>query len=119
MVDITKLPHYVTHCGSSVPVAPNGRLVPDLTDLDPTFEQAAPRGLEVRDDEIDVAKRTDGGVGESVTDLDGAAGARRSELNDSESFVRRIVYVEHEADLIDIEPQRSPDIAHRQRDHFD
>jgi hypothetical protein len=30
--------------------------VPDLTDVDPTFEQAAPRGLEVRDDDIDVAK---------------------------------------------------------------
>jgi len=30
--------------------------VPDLPDVDPTFEQAAPRGLEVDDDEIDVAK---------------------------------------------------------------
>jgi len=29
--------------------------VPDLTDFDPTVEQAAPRGLEIRDDEIDVA----------------------------------------------------------------
>jgi hypothetical protein len=29
--------------------------VPDLTDLDPTFEQAAPRGFDVGDDEIDVA----------------------------------------------------------------
>jgi len=27
--------------------------------------------------------------------------------------------VEREADLLDIEPQRSLDIAHRQRDHFD
>jgi hypothetical protein len=27
--------------------------------------------------------------------------------------------VEREADLIDIEPQRSLDITHRQRDHFD
>jgi len=88
-------------------------LVPDLTDLDPTFEQAAPRDLEVRDDEIDVAKRTDGRVGESVTELDRAAGARRSELNDAEGLVRRIVYVEHESDLIHIEPQRSLDIAHR------
>jgi hypothetical protein len=26
------------------------------TDLDPTFEQVAPRGLEVGDDEIDVVK---------------------------------------------------------------
>ena len=33
---------------------PNGRLVPDLTDLNPAFEQAAPRGLKVRDDEIDI-----------------------------------------------------------------
>jgi hypothetical protein len=24
--------------------------VPDLTDFDPTFEQVAPRGLEIRDD---------------------------------------------------------------------
>jgi hypothetical protein len=32
------------------------RLVPDLTDLYPTLEQVAPRGLEVGDDEIDVAK---------------------------------------------------------------
>jgi len=31
-------------------------LVPDLTDLDSTFEQAVPRGLEVGDDEIGVAK---------------------------------------------------------------
>jgi len=30
--------------------------VPDLTDVDPTFEQSAQRRLEVRDDEIDVAK---------------------------------------------------------------
>ena len=40
-------------CETSIPGS-NGRLVPDLTDLDSTFEQAAPRGLEVRDDEIDV-----------------------------------------------------------------
>jgi hypothetical protein len=42
-------------CETSVPGS-NGRLVPDLTDVDTTFEQAAPSGLEVRDDEIDVAK---------------------------------------------------------------
>jgi hypothetical protein len=30
--------------------------LPDLTDFDPTFEQAAPRHLKVGDDEIDVAK---------------------------------------------------------------
>jgi len=41
--------------------------VPDLTDLDPTFEQAAPRGLKVRDDEIDVAKRTDGRIVSPLT----------------------------------------------------
>jgi hypothetical protein len=29
--------------------------VPDLTDLDTTFKKAAPRVLDVRDDEIDVA----------------------------------------------------------------
>ena len=34
----------------------NGRLVPDLAYVDPTFEQTVPRGLEVRDNEIDVAK---------------------------------------------------------------
>jgi hypothetical protein len=32
------------------------RFVPDLTDRDPMFDQAAARGLEVADDEIDVAK---------------------------------------------------------------
>lgn len=42
-------------CETSVPGS-NGRLVSDLIDLDPTFEQTAPRGLEVRDDEIDVAE---------------------------------------------------------------
>ena len=42
-------------CETSVPGC-NGRLVADLTDLDPTFEQAAPRSLKVGDDEIDVAK---------------------------------------------------------------
>jgi hypothetical protein len=40
-------------------------------------------------------------------------------LHDSERVVRGIVDVEREADLIDIEPQGSLDIAHRQRDHFD
>ena len=40
--------------------------MPDLTDLDPTFEQADPRGIEVRDDEIDV--RTEP-TGASVTPL--------------------------------------------------
>jgi len=81
----------------------------DLTYLDPAFEQTAPRALEVSDDGIHVAKRTDSGVDESVTDLDRAAGARRSELHDAERIVRRIVDVEPEADLIDREPQRSPD----------
>ena len=41
----------------------NGYLVPDLTDFDPTFEQATSRSLKVGDDEIDVAKRSDGRVG--------------------------------------------------------
>ncbi len=34
--------------------------MPDLTDVDPTFEQAAPSGLEVGDDEIDVASEPTG-----------------------------------------------------------
>jgi hypothetical protein len=34
----------------------NGRLVHDLADLNPTFEQAASGSLKVRNDEIDVAK---------------------------------------------------------------
>src|SRR6478672_7218153 len=42
-------------CETSVPGI-NRYLVPDLTDFDPTFEQAAPRSLKVGDDEIDVAK---------------------------------------------------------------
>jgi len=40
--------------------------VPYLTDLDPTLEQAAPRGLEIGDDEIDVAEDP---TGTSVTRL--------------------------------------------------
>jgi hypothetical protein len=42
-------------CETSVPGI-NGYLVPDFADLDPTFEQAAPRSLKVGDDEIDVVK---------------------------------------------------------------
>ena len=42
-------------CESSVPSS-NGRLVPDLADLYPTFEQAVPRGLQVRYNEINIAK---------------------------------------------------------------
>jgi hypothetical protein len=65
--------------------------------LDPTFEQVASRGLEIGDDEIDVASDP---TGASVSPLP--------------------TWIEQrEADLIDIEPQRSLDIAHRQRDHFD
>jgi hypothetical protein len=81
----------------------------DLTYSTPRSSRRSARPLEVRDDGIHVAKGTDGGVGESVTDLDRAAGARRSELHDAERIVRRIVDVELEADLIDIEPQRSLD----------
>jgi hypothetical protein len=40
-------------------------------------------------------------------------------LHDAERVVRRIVDVEREASLIDVEAQRSLNIAHRQRDHFD
>ena len=42
-------------CETSVPGI-DGDLVPDRTDFDPALKQAAPRGLEVGDDEIDVAK---------------------------------------------------------------
>lgn len=59
------------------------------------------------------------GVGESIPDLDRAAGAPRSELHDAERVVRRIVDVEREADLIEVEPQGSLDIADQNRDHFD
>ena len=38
---------------------------------------------------------------------------------DAERVVRRIIDVEREADLIDIEPERPLDIANRQRYHFD
>src|SRR6185312_1361416 len=41
------------------------------------------------------------------------------EFRGGERVVRRIVDVEREADLIDIEPQRSLDIGYRQRDDFD
>jgi hypothetical protein len=47
--------------------------VPDITDIDSPFEQIAPGGFEVLDNEIDVAKRSDGCVGESFTNLDRAA----------------------------------------------
>jgi hypothetical protein len=40
-------------------------------------------------------------------------------LHDAERVVRRVVDVEREAELVGIEPQRSLDIAHRQRDHLD
>jgi hypothetical protein len=95
------------------------RLVPDLTDVDTTFEQAGPRGLKIRNNEIDVANGPDARIGESVTDLDGATGARGSELHDAEHVVWRIVDVEREADLIHIEAQRLLDITHWERDHFD
>jgi len=42
-----------------------------------------------------------------------------SELHDAELVVRRIVDVEREANLVDIEPQRSIDIPHRQYDNLD
>jgi hypothetical protein len=42
-------------CETSVPGS-NWRLVPDLADLDSTFDQAAPGGLEVRDHEVDLAE---------------------------------------------------------------
>src|ERR1700754_1259231 len=70
-------------CETSVPGI-DGCLVPDLTDVDPIFEQAAARGLKVGDDEIDVAKRSGGRAGQSAPDLDRATGARRRELHDAE-----------------------------------
>ena len=54
-----------------------------------------------------------------ITDLNRAARARWRKLHDAECFVRRIVHIEPEANLIDIEPQRPVDIAHRHRNHFD
>src|SRR5690242_7377428 len=56
-------------CETSVPGI-NGYLVANLTDSDATFEQAVPHSIEVGDDEIDLAKRSDGRVDESATDLD-------------------------------------------------
>src|SRR5262245_49076134 len=44
-----------TGCETSVPGS-NWRLVPDLADVDPTFEQSVACGLEVVDHKIDVAK---------------------------------------------------------------
>ena len=75
--------------------------------------------MEVCNNEIDVAKPTDWCVGESLTYLDRATRVWWSELHDAEHVVWRIVDVEREADLIDVEPQRSLDVAHRRRDHFD
>ena len=93
--------------------------MPDRADLDPALQQPLPRGLKVRNNEIDIAKRTGARVCESLADLDRAVGARRSHLHHTERVVRRIVDVEREAGLVDIEPQRPIDIAHRQRNHFD
>ena len=70
-------------------------------------------------DVLDVAKGTGGRVGDSVTYLDRAACAPQSELHNAECFVGRIINVDCEADLIDIEMQRSVHIAHRHCDHFD
>jgi hypothetical protein len=44
---------------------------------DPALEQAAPRRLEVGQDEINVAKRSGERIDQSLPDLDRAAGARR------------------------------------------
>jgi hypothetical protein len=99
--------------------AANRRLVPDLPYLNPTLEQLTSRSLEVRDGEIDVANRSGGLLGEPDTDLDRATRARRRQLHDPERLGRRIVDIERETDSIDIEPHRSINIAHRQRDHFD
>jgi hypothetical protein len=93
--------------------------VPDITDLHPTFEQSIACGLEVRDYKIHVPERSDGRVGESGTDLNRAARARRSELDDSENVVRLVVNAEGKANLIGIESLGSANIAYRQSDHFD
>jgi hypothetical protein len=85
--------------------------MPDLTDFQATFQQMAPRSLEVRYDKIDVAKRTSRRVGNTLADLNRAARAWWRELHDAEHFVRRIVHIEPETNLIDIEPQRPVDIA--------
>ena len=105
---------------SETPIPRSDRgLVADFTDRDAAFEQVAARGLEVRDHEIGVADGAGRRVRDSVTDLNRTAGARRGELRDAEGVIRRVVDVEREANLIDVEPQRSLDIAHWQRDHFD
>ena len=62
---------------------------------------------------------TDACVGESFANLDGAGGARRSELNDAKGVVGRIVHVEVEAELILVEPQRTINVAYRYGNHFD
>src|SRR5512138_2624428 len=58
------------------------RLVPDIADLNAAFQQTAARGLQIRDDEIGVTKRSGGRVGDSPADLDRAARARGRELHD-------------------------------------
>jgi len=70
-------------CETSVPGS-NGRLVTDLTDRDPAFDQSTPRGLKVCDNKIRIAKRADRRIGDSATDLNRTAGARGSELHDTE-----------------------------------
>jgi len=42
-----------------------------------------------------------------------------SELHDAKGVVRRIVDIKRETNLIDIEPQRALNIAHRDHDHFE
>lgn len=43
-----------SRCKTPVPGS-NGSLMPNLTDIDTPFEQKAPDGLDVGDDEIDIA----------------------------------------------------------------
>src|SRR5262249_40527765 len=64
------------------------RLVPDLADGDPTFEQPAPCRLEVVDDEIDVANGSGAPVRQPPADLDRAARAGRSQLHHAERLRR-------------------------------
>jgi hypothetical protein len=93
--------------------------VADLAHLDPAFEKMAPRSLNIRDDEIDVAHRAYRRVGQSATNLNGTVRARGRELNDAKPFLWRIVDVQREADLIDVKSQSSLNVGDRERNNFD
>jgi hypothetical protein len=86
---------------------------------DASFEQAAPRDLEIAYNEMSVAKRAGRRVGESLADLEGTARSERSELHDPERVAWRVIDVNREADLVRVESNRPVDVAHRDGNHFD